>query len=787
MRSFTANFTAQAALKQSAPYLILEIDWGGTVGTKYYTDRPAIDDSYFITADGKRFPGDGGTSLVDAPKVLKWPQIALALKEGAVGAVEQASVTLDDTSGALTAILNGDVYQRVIVAVWRLFDDPTTVWPTDAALMFSGSLLPFDWTIKDNRVTLNLGDASRLLQRDISCIANSTTFPPRGVYPYEACPPESQDKNIPLGWGTAQRVEAVLIQRTFVTTTTTAIDGSTNTPTVGIADDPTAFGIPLGPGPGIGTTAIVMIGTQTLYAYFQSDGMGGFEMVITAADYNPIVATATVLYNHNAGGGGQSFPVFPDLTVCPQGLQTTLATAVAAMGVPSVIVTLRNTSDPANAPNGVYYCGVQTLTYNAPWPNYYKLLISSANPYLQNNVSSGDLLAFYDATAQTITISPWPAGTRVEMTVYSASPAFATPPKWVYAFNALPAKGVLSVWGFGTVTDQAGNTRKDFVLLGQSVQQVKSGTVVITSESFDWFTVNLNDSTWFSTLGRNIATITFPGSPRATANQLDDDRIWVTFQGVEDKGDSTGNLITNPATVILQYLENTHLMNVNTGSIDAASFAAAASALAGYSVGFAQIEAQRGLELLHDIARQCHAVLFFDQGQAKVKVLANSYPGSSVLSFDTTAGGQNNILLGSLDVSESSVDDVVNQVNFKWRAFWDDKRGNNPFDSKNVDLTSVAAFTLQSREIPIYIYWRRADVATERDFWLSRWTTIWRLVKFTTFHQGLALQAGDWITVTAADASGRSWSSAVKMVVTKTVDLANGQVTVEAKYPFKTY
>ncbi|HEV3023816.1 MAG TPA: hypothetical protein VGX76_15180, partial [Pirellulales bacterium] len=194
MRSFTTHFTAQAALKQAAPYLILEIDWGGSVGTKYYSDRPCVDDTYFATQDGKRFPGDGGTSLVDAPKVLQWPQIALALKEGAVGAVEQTSVVLDDTAGALTAILNGGVYQRVIVAVWRLFDDSSTVWPNDAALIFSGSLLPFDWTIKDNQVTLNLGDAGRLLQRDISCIANSTTIPPTGVYPYEACPPESQDK-----------------------------------------------------------------------------------------------------------------------------------------------------------------------------------------------------------------------------------------------------------------------------------------------------------------------------------------------------------------------------------------------------------------------------------------------------------------------------------------------------------------------------------------------------------------------------------------------------------------
>jgi len=359
---------------------------------------------------------------------------------------------------------------------------------------------------------------------------------------------------------------------------------------------------------------------------------------------------------------------------------------------------------------------------------------------------------------------------------------------YTYAFNALPAKGVIKVEGFGNVQDIAGNMRKDFVLLGQSLQQVQNGTVVITNDSFDWFQVNLNNNAWAGSLGRNIATINFPGSPRETFTNLDDDRIWVTYQGVEDVGDSTGNLITNPATVILQYLENTHLMNVNAGSINAASFAAAAAALAGYSIGFAQLEGQLGLTLLQDIARQCHSVLFFDQGQAQLSVLSNA-PGAGVATFSTQAadGVNDNILLGSLDVAESSVDDVVNQVNFKWRAFWDDKTGKTPLDSKNANLASIAAFTLQSREIPVYIFYRRGDVATERDFWLQRWSAIYRNVKFTTFHQGLKLQAGDWISVTAQEASGLVWFSNQVMLVTKTTDGGKGLVDVEARYAFASY
>src|SRR5204862_1058338 len=124
-------------LKSSKPYLVLEIDWPSPAGTLYYLDRP----SNSFDASGTRAP------TVETPKVIEWPRISLSLKEGQVGATEQCQVTLDDTGGAVTSILNGGVKQRSVVAVWRLFDDPTTVWPDDAALIFSGTLRPFDWSI----------------------------------------------------------------------------------------------------------------------------------------------------------------------------------------------------------------------------------------------------------------------------------------------------------------------------------------------------------------------------------------------------------------------------------------------------------------------------------------------------------------------------------------------------------------------------------------------------------------------------------------------------------------
>src|SRR5215469_15067326 len=99
MRSFTANFLTQAKSKSARPYQVLEVDWGGTAGTRYYLDRPA---NSFVNNDGHRVPAGVDANVL----VLEWPAVSIALKEGAIGATDQTQVTLDDKGGALTAILN---------------------------------------------------------------------------------------------------------------------------------------------------------------------------------------------------------------------------------------------------------------------------------------------------------------------------------------------------------------------------------------------------------------------------------------------------------------------------------------------------------------------------------------------------------------------------------------------------------------------------------------------------------------------------------------------------------
>jgi hypothetical protein len=743
-RSFTANFLTQTKSKSARPYLVLEVDWGGASGTKYYLDRPA--DS-FLTSDGHRLPAGG----VDANVlVIEWPAVTLSLKEGAVGATDQTQLTLDDAGGALTALLNSQEQQRRLVRVWRMFDDASCQWDRDNGLILTGCLRPFDWTAKDNQLLLRIGDLGPLLAKSVSCTANNTVFP--------SIPNAYQDRNLPLAWGYAQRVEAVLVERPWETHLTQNTDG-TDPVTVTIADDPIDLGLD---GSG-GTSYHGYLGLDAVNVTFtQSNQPGTGSSTATISKlWDPVLFTALLL--GTVDGGGAWRLIFQDQHVTPIALADLLGNYMTA----------GQTIEIVSAKLGMVSTTLSSFTVDAPWPGWYTVIINDPSGTILPNLQIGDVFKFLKSGSP---MRAWPTGTVLKQLGGQS----------VYIANALPSKNVARVEGFGTLTDQAGNTRKDFIVLGSYQETIIAGSAT-TRLIGGGLAVNLNDHTWNNPLGtglvRNVTSLTFPsGTPRDLNANLDDDRIWVTLEGVEDAGDSTGNLITNPALVILQYLEHPALMYVDAGSVNLASFTAAATALAGYSCGFAQIEAAEGLSLLQHIASLCHSVLFFDQGQANLVVLSDA-PGTIAATFDTAAN--DNLLQGSLTQSESAVDDVVNEVTMKWRAYWDDKSGQKLLDSKNARLTSIAAFGRISREInPCDIYWTRSSVAAEREWWLGHLSSIFRTVRFTGFLDALVLQPGDWIEVTWIDGGGRNlFGGGQSMQVTKCGDTGkDGLVEIEARY-----
>jgi len=752
-RTFPADFTAVMDDKSSAPYMILEIQWAGVTLTKYYLDRGSTD----FTASGTRVP----TSGIGTSKVMEWGGIGLSLKEGQVGAVDQTAIKLDDAAGELTAILNLECKQRKTIKVWRMFDDATVTWPADAALMLQGTLRPFDWSGADNQLTLNIRDGSDLLTHDVSCIAKQAVF--------TTIPKESRDRNIPLAWGNAKRVEALLVGRPWETRILQGIDGSYDQD-VAISDHPTDLGVT----PEVSMQAWLNGDPVTVTFHQSADPDNVYSTVTVKSTANQVVATAVAVYTFDTATN--RFMVIPTAAVTPYERRDVLTSLIRA-GDPVLVflsdTTLSSTTTP---PYGWNQTTVNQLTAHTPWPDHYKLTVTDANVNLK--ALPGAHVKFQMGTTNR---PPAPAGSL--LTAYDG--------KYIYAASALPSKAVDIVEGYGQLPDQFGERRKDFIVIGNFIgDELQSGTCFENQLNPDgYFTINLDDDTWASApgggLGRNITTITFPLAPRFMCPQLDDNRIWVTLKGVEDVGDSFGNLITNPARVIQKYLEHAKLMNVGAANVNQASFNTAATTLTAFKVGWAQTEPMEGLALLQELARQCHSVVFFDQGQVYITVLRNT-AGTSAKTFDTVAN--DNILLGAVSLEESPVEDVVNELTFKWRQAWDDITGHKPMDVKGSNAASVTAFGKMAREMGFDLYWRRADVESEVAFWLARWTTIYRHVKLSVFHDGLSLQPGDWITVSYIDGEARTILSAQVMEVRSVRDTGlQGLVEIEGRFAKYTY
>jgi hypothetical protein len=421
---------------------------------------------------------------------------------------------------------------------------------------------------------------------------------------------------------------------------------------------------------------------------------------------------------------------------------------------------------------------ISSVTIGTPWPSAYKVLFGDTN--VNQSIQVGDIVKVRDTSSDR---RAYEGGVSIR-------------PKdgeWIYVANDLPSKAVVKVEGFGDVKDEAGKGRKDWILLGQLLSDELDGSVETINIATDVFTVNLNDDTWnlgtgaSDDLGHNVTTITFQRAPREVNSNCENNRIWVTLKGIEDNRDSTGTIISNPALLILEILEHPDLLDLDAAFIDSSAFSTAAgdSVISTRKAGFFMLEPRDGMELIQDIARQCHCAIFFDLGKVTIQVLKNTAPAST-LTLDTSAN--DNIVMGTLEKWDSDVDQLVSHVLIKWRSKWDDKDGNKQIDVVRKSSGVEAAFGRRDAEFPVWLYYRRSDVEAEGDFYVTRWGRLYRHVALEGLLDALILQPADWITLTYVDASGTTLYSARQLEVLRTSDRGVGEsIPIEARYAAFTF
>jgi hypothetical protein len=287
-RSFTSNFSTCANAPAVKPYFILKIDWLKSYDhtsllpqfeTIYYLDRPPTS----FDATGQRIPN----ATIGQSYVVDWGSFHLTLREQQIGAIDEITIKVQDFNSQIRDRLNAYVQQRQTATIYRMFDDPSCVWPTDAAKVFVGTLKSFTFNESDGTVTLPIQDFSTQLLRTVECRATKDTF--------QLIPDDERDKNIPLVWGSAHRVPTVLLQRPPTTKIIEVIEMDATLPlTVKVDQHPDEIGADVN-ATVHGDNYYSVGSSHTKQFYLGTDIVTGYFTASTDPDNTPSTFTITEL------------------------------------------------------------------------------------------------------------------------------------------------------------------------------------------------------------------------------------------------------------------------------------------------------------------------------------------------------------------------------------------------------------------------------------------------------------------------------------------------------------
>ncbi len=700
-RSYPIEFTSQIGDSQQVPVTILTIRWDDDAAPINYIDRP---ESY-LNSKIKRFLDLQNYGIAQAT-VLDWGSVTWTLDEGAVGKADSATVTLSgrDIYDRMTASLGQDTVAELSV----LYDEGSNPKFNHRATYFSGRIVaPITYDIGINTTTITIESVLGNLKKTVGKLADPLVF--TGISDVYA------DSPLPIVWGCARRVEAVLVDQPWETKS--LFDETSEATVIEVTDHPDDIGAT----PGV--TYDAFYGSHRVAGVFtQSSSPTTTPSIFTiTSEQSAVVATGIISYMQPNG----AFDLSNRFVVVNMDDMHPGSTNWVDLLVAGQTFGVFHTSSLSQG-YATYQIG--SVEYHQPYANHIRITLVADTTSFQ----AGDAIEFIDVSAIRGFMQ---SGTGLTQRGDSAS--------WTYLANMLPSEKVVRVEGFGITLDDEGFDVEGFVAIGKQVSPVDEDEFPGYHLTDANYTVNLSDSSWFGALGHNVTTVKFLTRPRRMHKRLRNDRIWVTLQGSRYGGSFTNN----PVRVIQEYLESANLVGLDASDIDTDSFDAAAMVMGGYRVGFAQTATMDAWELLSGIAAQCHSVLQVDGGVVRIVVLRNSV-GTQALSID-----ENYLMDNAIEINETHIDDVASHVYATYRRTWDDRDSATRTASyEKAQVTSSIGRNV--REIDLNLYPCRKVVDAEAKFWLQRWGVVYQSINVEMGIEGLCLRPGDWLHVQFTDPGG---------------------------------
>ena len=682
------------------PYTLIKIEWGGSVGTKWYADYDLgnADASSWDNADGR---------------VDSWGSILAQTSLNPKPAVGDVSIRLRDEDLVLHGYLGDVDIENKIITVYQQFVGNAE---SDLITLFKGTAVGPVMFIENGRVlTFTVLDMGSHYDREFANYVNKDDFP--------KVLDDDEGKMVPIVYGRVKKAPSVF-----------AVAG------------------------GRGRLLNLIRGTDTSEPFYveggedftQSDpitirvGQEHIEGSFDGAEFTPtargaVIANGTILgtgdnarilWTNLTGQDGQYVGYFLKVLVHQHGggdgFQNRRIIRSTAGGVIEIILPLYYTGhvDSYDAVAVDMFFGVgQEYRPPAQTPCW---IITQARPH-----NEGELV--------------------VEVL-----------PEYVYIANDYPSTRVDGVFGWGRkkartldVDDIDGlSAGGGFMNFGTAtrfnIPELTDDTGLTPPAGFEgpvetdrdsWvaiepsmYTVNRNDSQFSAELGHNCTTITFHGLPPALMGIYDFSRedLHVDIQGIDTNGNGTGTLEENPARLIEDFLETIGGMPANL--TDDASITDAADRMGGLTFGFSLTNPQTLMQVVQDLAFQCRCSLNWDDGVAFLRWLVNG-PGTSVATITDNKRLLDSIVKSRLDF-ESEIKSAV-------RAAWKDE--DTEREVVVSDATAQAAFGRKELQINCWALRKKDDVKAIANFWLRRLKEVWPIYRWKDYLDTIELQRNDTV------------------------------------------
>lgn len=679
-KTLTASTTAEKDSNSTTPINIIKFEFGGSVGTKYYSDRD-------ITIG----------SVVATEKVTSWGNFKKEIKDNG-GEIGSFSIDLEDADRTIWDYGETIEFQAKNVTLYQHFSGNLEA---DLEEIFCGVIAGVAWQESECILTFDIAEKNLFYNKDTGQSADRANFPDIAK--------DQENENLPIIIGYVEKVKSVLIE----------------------------------------TGRETVLSVALIHVDFQNDPNSVDAIVEDSKEFEQ--ETALDLWVDTEYVVGSFFGRKLTITEREKDIVSSHTTA--------------DSTSPINfrcnllVPTGSYWVGLTARIAT----------IAGSFPNQPDTVDRGivvfrpDDIYFLDQPN-----TWWPGlvipgsivGTNI--TIYGAGGGKA-------AGSIVREKRTSYTWCFNLYNSTA---IENVVVKGQQ-QETEAAPVGLET----WLSIN---ESYYSTdfdddnyEVKNLTTLEMGFLPAWNpSSNFSDNVLYADVTGLlGEAADSPSGNTLNPAAIIKAICIN--FLGMVAADINTTSFESVASSVDWLKISFAYSSKITGLEFIYSIAFQSRIQLFWEQGKLNFKYLENK-TGTSQVTITNTAR-----ILDSYMEEEENRENIITRVVAKWieRGEWKQK--------ELIDTDAETLFGKHEKELVFWAHYTESYAVAVAQFYLNRWSKIFRKLKISTFLNTMELERGDWITLTIEGkyTSQKAEIVAINQVPGSGIDETIDIVELELKIP----